>query len=364
VKYQVLVPETGRRLTEGVKERVEDAGSAVTAVIAELGDTLRHTGEIAAVGHRVVHGGARFTAPTVVDDVVLGAIDDLTVLAPLHNPAAVAGIRAARRALPQVPQVAVFDTAFHATLPPHASTYAVPAEWRERYGVRRYGFHGTNYAHVTKETARLLGRDAGALNIVAFHLGNGASACAIRAGVSVDTSMGLTPLAGLVMGTRSGDVDPSVPGYLARVAGLAPAEVDDDLEHASGLQALAGASDMRDVLRRRADGDPSAALAFDTYCHRVRTYLGAYAAVLGRLDAIVFTAGVGEHAAPVRAAALAGLESWGISLDAGRNDAPGHSARIVSPDGASVVVLVVPADEELEIGRQAVAAVRAVQARD
>ena len=234
----------------------------------------------------------------------------------------------------------------------------MPAQWRERYGVRRYGFHGTNYAHVTKEAARLLGKDVSAVNLVALHLGNGASACAVRDGVSVDTSMGLTPLAGLVMGTRSGDVDPSVPGYLARVAGLGPDAVDDALEHDSGLKALAGASDMRDVLRRRADGDADATLAFDTYCYRVRSYVGAYAAVLGRLDAIVFTAGVGEHAAPVRAAALSGLASFGIAVDASRNEAPGHAARIVSPERAAVAVLVVPADEELEIGRQALAAVR------
>ncbi len=358
MKYRLLEPASGRRLSDGTKERVDDAGAAVTAVIEELRDVLRDAGDVAAIGHRVVHGGHRFTAPTVIDDDVLTAIDELDALAPLHNPAAVAGIRAAGRALPAVPQVAVFDTAFHATLPPHASTYAVPAVWRERYGVRRYGFHGTNYAHVTKEAARLLGKDVGAVNLVALHLGNGASACAVRDGVSVDTSMGLTPLAGLVMGTRSGDVDPSVPGYLVRVAGLTPDAVDDALEHDSGLKALAGASDMRDVLRRRADGDADAALGFDTYCYRVRSYIGAYAAVLGRLDAIVFTAGVGEHAAPVRAAALGGLESFGIAVDASRNEAPGDVARIVSPDGAAVAVLVVPADEELEIGRQALAAVR------
>jgi acetate kinase len=363
VKYRLLEPETGRRVRTGTKERVEDAGQAVGQVIDELGDVLRSEEGVAAVGHRVVHGGDRFTAPTVVDDDVLAAIDDLAVLAPLHNPVAAAGIRGARAALPDVPEVAVFDTAFHATLPAPAATYAVPREWRERYGVRRYGFHGTNYAHVTKEAAQLLERRVADVNLVAFHLGNGASACAVRGGASVDTSMGLTPLAGLVMGTRSGDVDPSIPGYLARVAGLAPEAVDDALEHRSGLLGLAGVSDMRDLLERRADGDVAAALAFDTYCYRVRSFVGAYSAVLGRVDGIVFTGGVGENAAPVRAAALAGLEGFGIIVDPARNEASAATARIVSPEGARVPVVVIPADEELEIGRQALAAVRDAPAK-
>jgi acetate kinase len=357
VKYRLLDPATGQRFAEGTVERVEDAGEAVRRVVTDLGDALRRAGEVVAVGHRVVHGGDRFTGPTVVDDGVRAAIDERAALAPLHNPAAAAGIRAAGAALPGVPQVAVFDTAFHATLPPPARTYALPREWRERHGVRRYGFHGTNYAHVTKEAARLLGRDAGDVNLVALHLGNGASACAIRGGVSVDTSMGLTPLAGLVMGTRSGDLDPSVPGYLARVAGLRLEQIEDALEHASGLQGLAGVSDMRDLLQRRADGGADAKLAFDTYCYRARGYVGAYQAVLGRLDAVVFTGGVGEHAAAVRAASLAGLEAFGIVVDPGRNAATGDGARFVSADGARVAVVVVPADEELEIGRQALAAV-------
>jgi acetate kinase len=357
VKYRLLEPGSGERLAQGTVERVKDAGEAVGQVVRDLDDALRQVGKVVAVGHRVVHGGDRFTGPTVVDDGVLAAIDALAALAPLHNPAAAAGIRAARAALPSVPQVAVFDTAFHATLPPPARTYAIPREWRERYGVRRYGFHGTNYAHVTKEAARLLGRDAGEVNLVALHLGNGASACAIRGGVSIDTSMGLTPLAGLVMGTRSGDLDPSVPGYLARVAELRLEQIEDALEHASGLQGLAGVSDMRDVLQRRADGDADATLAFDTYCYRVRGYVGAYLAVLGRLDAVVFTGGVGEHAAPVRAASLAGLDGFGIAVDPERNETADDALRFVSPDGAQVPVVVVPADEELEIGRQALAAV-------
>jgi acetate kinase len=361
VKYQLLelAPDGGdaRRLDGGNVERVQDHDAAVAEVLDALAGPLADGGPPVAVGHRVVHGGDRFTGPTVVDDAVLAAVEELAVLAPLHNPAAAAGVRAARARLPDVPQVAVFDTAFHATLPPAAATYAVPREWRERYGVRRYGFHGTSYAHLVGEAARALGKGPRDVDLVALHLGNGASACAIRAGASVDTSMGMTPLAGLVMGTRSGDVDPSVPGHLARVAHLAPEQVDDALEHAGGLVALAGAGDMRDVLGRRAAGDADAALAFDVYCHRVKSYVGAYLAVLGRADAVVFTGGVGEHAAPVRAASLAGLEGFGIAVDPARNEADAAGVRRVSPDGAGVPVLVVPADEELEIARQALAAV-------
>ena len=228
VKYALVDPATGERAAGGTVERVGEGGrdhaDAVRDVLAELGEAgAGGAGGPRAVGHRVVHGGARFTAPAAIDDGVLAAIDELAVLAPLHNPPAAAGIRAARSALPGIPQVAVFDTAFHATIPPYATTYAVPREWRERHGVRRYGFHGTSYAHLVGRGRRLLGTERTRIDLVALHLGNGASACAIRGGASVDTSMGLTPLAGLVMGTRSGDVDPSVPGYLARVAGLTPA---------------------------------------------------------------------------------------------------------------------------------------------
>jgi acetate kinase len=361
VKYQLLELDPddrdARRLDRGVVERVQDHDAAVAQVLDTLADALADGGPPVAVGHRVVHGGDRFTGPTLVDDEVLAAVEDLAVLAPLHNPAAAAGVRAARSRLPGVPQVAVFDTAFHAGLPPAAATYAVPRQWRERYGVRRYGFHGTSYAHLVREAAEALDRPQEEVDLVALHLGNGASACAVRGGVSVDTSMGMTPLAGLVMGTRSGDVDPAVPGHLARVADLAPEQVDDALEHASGLLGLAGVGDMRDVLRRRADGDPDAALAFDVYCHRVKGYVGTYLAVLGRADAVVFTGGVGEHAAPVRAASLAGLAGFGIEVDPDRNARDEPGVRAVSPDGARVPVLVVPADEELEIARQALDAV-------
>ncbi|HJX43794.1 MAG TPA: acetate/propionate family kinase, partial [Geodermatophilus sp.] len=304
--------------------------------------------------HRVVHGGDRFSAPVLVDDDVVRAIRELAELAPLHNPVNATGIDVARRVFPDLPHVAVFDTAFHATLPAHASTYAVPREWAREHGVRRYGFHGTSHAFVSRGAAELLGRPLGETNTVVLHLGNGASATAVAGGRSVDTSMGMTPLEGLVMGTRSGDVDPALGAHLHRVAGLGPAEVDRALNSASGMLALAGTNDLREVHRRIADGDDAAALALDVFCHRVRRYVGAFMAVLGRTDAIAFTGGIGENDAVVRARSLAGLEPLGITLDADRNGARAPGARRVSADGSPVAVLVVPTDEELEMARQTV----------
>ncbi|HET9657516.1 MAG TPA: acetate kinase [Kineosporiaceae bacterium] len=383
VKYRLLEPESGRVLARGTVERIGDNGSHLEhrdgegsirqlpgpfADHAAATDGMRRafeefgpgldTAPPAVVGHRVVHGGEAFTAPVLVDDVVLTALEGLSDLAPLQNPACVAAIRTAREVFPGVGHVAVFDTAFHATLPPWASTYAVPREWRERYGVRRYGFHGTSYAYVCRAAARLLGRDLADTNLVALHLGNGASACAVEGGRSIDTSMGLTPLQGLVMGTRSGDVDPALPGHLARVAGLGAAEVDHALNHGSGLFGLCGDTDVREVTRRALAGDADAVLALDTYCYRIRCYVGAYLAALGRADAVVFTAGVGEHSAEVRARSLQGLQGLGIVVDDTRNHAPSGAARRISPDDAAVAVLVVPTDEEREIAAQALAVLR------
>ena len=298
----------------------------------------------------MVHGGRKFSAPVLVDDAVLAAIKDLVPLAPLHNPANLAGIEVARAALPDVPQVAVFDTAFHHTLPEAAATYAIDRETAERYGIRRYGFHGTSHAYVSRRTAELLGRPYEQLNTITLHLGNGASACAVANGRSVATSMGMSPLQGLVMGTRSGDLDPTVIFHLRREGGLSVDEIDDLLNHRSGLLGLTGVNDMREVLERRAAGDRAAELAFDVYCRRITGYVGAYYALLGRVDAITFTAGVGEHAAPVRAAALAGLDRLGIAVDDARND--GEGDRLISPDGAEVSVCVIRTDEEREIARQ------------
>ncbi|MET7373674.1 acetate/propionate family kinase [Micromonospora arida] len=341
-----------RSLDHGTVERIGEPGGGPadhTEAVRQILDGLDLTG-LAAVGHRVVHGGRTFSAPVLVDDAVLAAIKDLVPLAPLHNPANLAGIEVARAALPDVPQVAVFDTAFHHTLPEAAATYAIDRDTAERYDIRRYGFHGTSHAYVSRRTAELLGRPYEQVNTITLHLGNGASACAVANGRSVATSMGMSPLQGLVMGTRSGDVDPTVIFHLRREGGLSVDDIDDLLNHRSGLLGLTGVNDMREVLERRAAGDRAAALAFDVYCRRITGYVGAYYALLGRVDAITFTAGVGEHAAPVRAAALTGLGRLGITVDDARND--GEGDRLISPDGAEVSVCVIRTDEEREIARQ------------
>jgi acetate kinase len=291
----------------------------------------------------------------LIDDGVLAAVRELSVLAPLHNPINATGIEVARRAFPDLPHVAVFDTAFHQTLPPRAHTYAVPREWARRHGVRRYGFHGTSHAFVSRAAAALLGRDPRETNVIVLHLGNGASATAVAGGISVDTSMGLTPLEGLVMGTRSGDVDPALSAHLQRVAGLDAEAVEAALNGESGMLALAGDGDLREVHRRVAAGDAGAVLALEVYCYRIRKYVGAYLAALGGADAIAFTAGVGENDPVVRAQSLAGLERFGIAVDPARNAERSSAARVISPDGAAVAVLVVPTDEELEMAVQAAA---------
>ncbi|MEU0180126.1 acetate kinase [Streptomyces sp. NPDC006207] len=365
VKYQLLDMADGSRPAAGIVERIGEPGEvadhaeALKTVAEEL--AARGLGldspELAAVGHRVVHGGTRFTEPTLIDDEVLAAVEELVPLAPLHNPANVTGIRVARDLRPDLPQVAVFDTAFHSTVPEHAYRYAIDRETADAHQVRRYGFHGTSHAYVSRATARLLGRDPAEVNVIVLHLGNGASASAVRGGRCVETSMGLTPLEGLVMGTRSGDLDPAVVFHLARVGGMAVAEIDDLLNKRSGLLGLCGDNDMREIARRMAEGDAAAQLAFDVYVHRLRKYVGAYTAVLGRVDAIAFTAGVGENSAAVRAAAMAGLEGLGVELDVVRNAVRGHAARVVSAAGSRVAVAVVPTDEELEIAQQTYALV-------
>ncbi|MEW2591810.1 acetate kinase [Micromonospora aurantiaca] len=339
-------------LDKGTVERIGEPGGGPAdheSAVREIIGRLDLTG-LSGVGHRVVHGGRKFSAPVRIDDAVVAAIEDLVPLAPLHNPANLAGIRVAREALPDVPQVAVFDTAFHHTLPEAAATYAIDKATAERYGVRRYGFHGTSHAYVSRRVADLLDRPYDQLNTITLHLGNGASACAVQGGRSVATSMGMSPLEGLVMGTRSGDLDPTVIFHLRREGGMVVDDIDDLLNHRSGLLGLTGVNDMREVLARRDAGDPDATLAFDVYCRRITGYVGAYYALLGRVDAIAFTAGVGEHAAPVRAASLAGLERLGVAVDPARNDA--HGDRVVSPDDAEVAVLVVGTDEEREIARE------------
>ena len=335
----------------------EDALRAVLDAFEDHGPVLSQVG-LAAIGHRVVHGGPRFSEPVRIEDDVVAAIEELVPLAPLHNPANLEGIRTAGRLFPGLPQVAVFDTAFHRSLPEAASTYAIPLSLRDEHQIRRYGFHGTSYAFVCREAARFLGRPLEELNLVVLHLGNGASAAAVRGGRSVETSMGITPLEGLVMGTRSGDVDPALHGHLHRELGWSADEVDRVLNHESGLKGLAGVNDLRLVLERRDGGDDDARLALDVFCHRLKKYVGAYYAVLGTVDAVVFTAGIGEHAAAVRAESLSGLERLGISVDPARNDQHVEGPFSISPDSSAVAVLVVPTNEEWEIARQTMAVLR------
>jgi acetate kinase len=344
LKWSVIDDASGETVGSGTVQRISDHAAALESVLA-----VAPLDGLIAVAHRVVHGGERFSAPVLINDSVVAAIRDLAVLAPLHNPANADGIEVARRAFPDLPHVAVFDTAFHTTLPPRAFTYAVPRAW----GVRRYGFHGTSHAYVSRAAARVLGRSD--VDVIVLHLGNGASASAVSGGRSIDTSMGLTPLEGLVMGTRSGDVDPALVLHLRRTRNLSTDEIDAVLNSRSGLLALAGDNDMREVQRRVTAGDPAAELALDVYCYRIRKYVGAYLAALGGADAIVFTAGVGENDPVVRARSLAGLERLGIEVDPARNSA---GATVISPDDAAVAVLVIATNEELEMATQAAELVR------
>ena len=372
LKYQVRDVAAGSVLTEGLIEKIgmgnggegdgeiegpRDHAEALEQVDAAIHQVLGDR-TLDAVGHRVVHGGDRFAEPTLIDDEVVAAVSELVPLAPLHNPGNLKGIEVCRRLFPGVPHVAVFDTAFHQTMPPVAFTYAVPAAWREDHRIRRYGFHGTSHQFVARAAARQLERDPDDTNLVVLHLGNGASAAAVRGGVSVDTSMGLTPLEGLVMGTRSGDLDPAIHAHLHRQLGWSLDDIDHALNHESGLKGLCGHNDSREVEELRAQGDAAAALAFDVFCYRIRKYVGAYYAVLGRVDAVVFTAGIGERSPETRAASLAGLGHLGIEVDGMRNTGPISGPTVISPADSEVAVLVVPTDEEWEIARQALSLLR------
>lgn len=325
---------------------------ACATMLALFAESDRVLDGLSAVGHRVVQGGSSYSTPVRITAEVETEIARLAPLAPLHNPANLAGIRAAREAFPALAHVAVFDTAFHQTMPASAYTYAIDRETAARYGIRRYGFHGTSHHYVSREAAKFLGQPLAETNLIVLHLGNGASACAVRNGSSIDTSMGLTPLAGLVMGTRSGDIDPGVLLHLSRSAGLSIDDIDVLLNAESGLKGLTGMGDMRDVEAAAAAGDSNATLALEVYVHRLRGYLGNYAVQLGRIDAIVFTGGVGENAAPIREAICADLDLLGIQVDAERNTASSRTARDIATNDSQVRVLVIPTNEELEIARQ------------
>ena len=338
-------------------ERARRCSNHVEALA--LADTaLRETASdarlrsIAGIGHRVVHGGEAFQAATLINADVIDVIRRLVPLAPLHNPANLLGIEGCARLYPGVPQAAVFDTAFHQTMPARAYRYAVPQDFYLKHQVRRYGFHGTSHAYVARRTARYLGRELNTLNLITLHLGSGASATAIAAGKSVDTSMGLTPLEGLVMGTRCGDIDPAVLFYIGRVTGWNNTRIEALLNESSGIKGLCGVNDMREVVERAEAGDEPARLALSVFCYRIRKYVGAYLAVLGAIDALVFTGGVGENRAEVRALACEGMEKLGIRLDARRNASPVEQVSEIQASDADVKVLVVQTNEELEIANE------------
>jgi len=382
LKYRLVNTQTEEWLAKGLVERIGEQGSRLVhevpgrlplEVVVDLPDhaaalglmlqTFQETGPqltgLVAVGHRVVHGGPDYREPVVIDDEVQDAIAGIIPLAPLHNPAAVIGMRDMRRLMPWVPNVAVFDTAFHATMPPEAYTYAIPKDLADEYRIRRYGFHGTSYRYVTRRTAEFLGIPVDEADLIVAHLGNGASMAAIRGGRSIDTSMGLTPLQGLVMGTRSGDIDPAVVFQLVNVAGMTVPEVDTLLNKSSGLKGLAGDQDMREVRRRATQGDVDAQIALDVYAYRIRTYVGAYFAVLPGLQALVFTAGIGENDAALRSDVCGPLAHLGIVLDEARNQASDRGIRAIDDGSGPIRILVVPTNEEAEIARQSALAVSA-----
>src|SRR4051812_5635067 len=356
VKYAVVQPDSGVTVTYAIHERigegkVPDPAAALQVAFDNLAD---HMAGLVAVGHRVVHGGPDLYRPTLVDDELIAKLEELAALAPLHNPPVVLGLRLARKALPDLPHIAVFDTAFFHDLPPAAATYAIDRDIAERWHIRRYGFHGTSHQYVSEQAAAFLDRPLGSLSQIVLHLGNGASASAIVGGRPVDTSMGLTPMEGLVMGTRSGDIDPGVITYLWRAAGMSVEEIEMMLNRHAGMLGLGGEIDFRVVRRRIESGDEAAQLAYEVYIHRLRKYVGAYLALLGGADVITFTAGVGENDAAVRRDALSGMSALGIELDEHLNASPAKAARRISADNSPTTVLVIPTNEELAIARACV----------
>lgn len=359
LKYAVVDADSGSTVADGIVERigetkdggVPDHAAALQAAFDALDDDMAG---LVAVGHRVVHGGPDLYEPTLVDDALIAKIDELSPLAPLHNPPALLGIEVARRALPDLPHIAVFDTAFFHDLPPAAATYAIDRDIAAQWGIRRYGFHGTSHQYVSEQAAEFLGAPLDSLRQIVLHLGNGASASAIVGGRPVETSMGLTPMEGLVMGTRSGDLDPGIYAYLWRTAKMSVDGIESMLNRRSGMLGLGGHIDFRVVHQQIESGDAAAQLAYDVYIHRLRKYIGAYLAVLGSADVITFTAGVGENDAAVRRDAVSGMSALGIELDEQRNGDPSRAARRISTDDSATTVLVIPTDEELAIARACV----------
>ncbi|SNB46016.1 acetate kinase [Geobacter sp. DSM 9736] len=349
-----ILHEVPGRETYREESECPDHQVAIDLIIKTLTDpvhgVMTDVNQISAVGHRVVHGGEKFTRSVMIDEQVLDAVKEVQHLAPLHNPPNIAGIEAAQALLPKVPHVAIFDTAFHQTMPEHAYLYPVPYEWYEKHGVRRYGFHGTSHLYVSKRAAVLLGKKPSECNLVTMHIGNGVSHTAIMGGVSVDTSMGLTPLEGAVMGTRCGDIDPAIPAFMMQKENLSAKEIDSILNKKSGVLGITGRfTDRRDVIENANNGDRLCKIALDIEAYRLRKYIGSYMAAIGRLDAVIFTAGVGEMGWPIREKTIEGLEHIGIHLDKERNKSAMTRKRetLITTDDSPVKVFVIPTDEEL-----------------
>ncbi len=387
IKYKVFDMNEGSVLALGLLERIGEGTSSLTHSGRDTNGEMKETcqtgkvadhrqglgrivqilsqsgvvgdpSELAGIGHRVVHGGEDFKEPTLVNDDVVASIRRNIPLAPLHNPANLIAIEAALEYVPHIPQVAVFDTAFHQSIPPMAFHYAIPYELYSTYRVRRYGFHGTSHQYVATQAAAHLGRSLDSLNLITLHLGNGASVAAIEKGRSVDTSMGLTPLEGLIMGTRSGDIDPAIHFYLLRETGQSPEELESLLNKQSGLKGICGVNDMREVQQKAKAGDERARLAIDMYCYRIKKYIGAYFAVLGMVDALVFTAGIGEHSAQTRDLTCQGLAGFGIVVDPEKNRKQSDGPFDIQTESSSVKILVIPTDEELQIAQQTFAVIQ------
>lgn len=385
LKYQLIDSETEQVMAKGLCERIQidgrlkhtpagnasieleapmpDHTAAVEIVLKMLTDpehgVISSLKEIGAVGHRIVHGGERFAASTLITEEVIEAITQCNDLAPLHNPANLIGIESCRKLMPEVPMAAVFDTAFHQTMPEKAYLYGIPYEYYEQYKLRKYGFHGTSHSYVSKRTAELLNKKPDELKTIVCHLGNGASICAVKYGDSVDTSMGLTPLDGLVMGTRSGTLDPAVLAFIAQKEGKSIEQVMNILNKESGVFGVSGvSSDFRDLEQAIAEGDQRAQIAMDLFCYRVAQYIGSYTAVMNGVDAIAFTAGVGENNITARTGICNYLGYLGVVIDSEQNQIRGEERRISTPD-SKVAVLVVPTNEELAISRETTALVQA-----
>ncbi len=351
-----LRPASARCLKIKLERPIADHKEGISLAVNLLTDpgegVIRDFTDIDAIGHRVVHGGEDVHIPTLVSDDLIAVIERNIPLAPLHNPANLDGITVARELFPGIPHIAVFDTAFHQSMPAHAYLYALPYEIYERHRIRRYGFHGTSHKYVAGECARLLGKQLGQCNLITIHLGNGCSMAAIKQGFSIDTTLGMTPLEGLVMGTRSGDVDPAIHSFLVRNAGMDIDAIDWMLNNDSGLKGLCGMNDMRDIHAAIQTGNERALLALEVQTYRNRKYIGAYLAVLGKVDAIVFTAGIGENDALVRQKSLTGLEQFGIELDLAANLRREKEPVLISSANSSVQIWIIPTNEELAIARE------------